>query len=324
MQKRSYSKLAYLTFSILVLCFAIVSLSSATWNTPSTLTYPPTTNAPPPLNISATDQYKAGGLGIGTTASLPSGVILNVNGTARMTGFQLGTSSTAGNILTAQSDGTGTWQPSSVLTGPGTANYIPIWTGATTQDKSVIYQTGGNIGINTTSPASGVKLDVNGTIKIRNGSGTAGQCLISDSTGLAHWGPCSVAVNGTNGTNGTNGISYTTPCSNTGDQGPAGPAGPEGAQGSPAPAVTQCYWGGYWGGGGYNHTFNIGARCTVKCDPSLNGFVRIVQCSGDGTWVIYNPIAYGQSYYHNPEFPNPTPGTCPPVVGGVAIGNCSY
>ena len=42
---------------------------------------------------------------------------MTINGTAKMIGFQLGTSTTAGWVLTAGSDGTGTWQAS--VGGPG-------------------------------------------------------------------------------------------------------------------------------------------------------------------------------------------------------------
>jgi len=46
--------------------------------------------------------------------------------------------------------------------GSGTANYIPKFTGATTVGNSVIYETAGNVGINTTSPT--YDLDVNGYV----------------------------------------------------------------------------------------------------------------------------------------------------------------
>ena len=59
--------------------------------------------------------------------------------------------------------------PAGAVTGAGTANYVPLWTGATTVGNSVLYQTGSGstarIGINTTTP--GVTLDVKGAATIR-------------------------------------------------------------------------------------------------------------------------------------------------------------
>ncbi|MEM4589607.1 MAG: hypothetical protein QXL73_06405, partial [Thermoplasmata archaeon] len=46
------------------------------------------------------------------------------------------------------------------VTGSGIANYIPIWTGSNTLGNSIIYQSGGNIGIGTTTPSE--KLDIEG------------------------------------------------------------------------------------------------------------------------------------------------------------------
>jgi hypothetical protein len=48
------------------------------------------------------------------------------------------------------------------VTGSGTINYIPAWTGSTTQGNSIMYQSNSQIGIDTTSPQNA--LDVNGNI----------------------------------------------------------------------------------------------------------------------------------------------------------------
>jgi hypothetical protein len=54
----------------------------------------------------------------------------------------------------------------SALTGTGTTNYIPVWTGAATEGNSTIYQSGTNVGINTTTPQT--SFDVNGTFTARS------------------------------------------------------------------------------------------------------------------------------------------------------------
>jgi hypothetical protein len=52
------------------------------------------------------------------------------------------------------------------VTPSGTVNFIPKWTGTTTQGNSIMFQaTNGNVGVGLTNPSS--KLDVNGTAKVR-------------------------------------------------------------------------------------------------------------------------------------------------------------
>lgn len=85
----------------------------------------------------------AGNVGIGTTAPETK---LDVNGTARMTGFRLGSSATAGQVLTTDASGVGTWQP---LASPPS-----YWQ----SNSSDIHYDAGRVGIGSSSP-SGV-LDV--------------------------------------------------------------------------------------------------------------------------------------------------------------------
>jgi type II secretory pathway pseudopilin PulG len=116
----------------------------------------------------------SGNVGIGTVSP---GTTLDVNGTARMTGFQLGTTATAGYVLTTNASGVGTWQalPGGGIGGSGTLNYIPKFTAATTLGNSQIYDSGTNVGIGTATP--GQKLTVAGTIQ-----STTGGFMFPDST----------------------------------------------------------------------------------------------------------------------------------------------
>jgi len=73
--------------------------------------------------------------------------------------------------------------------GSGTAGYLPLWTAGTTLGDSLIYQTGGNLGIGTITPAQ--TLDVAGTIRMLGFQLPTGASdnyvLTSDADGIGTW-----------------------------------------------------------------------------------------------------------------------------------------
>lgn len=98
----------------------------------------------------------AGSLGIGVPNPAAS---LDVAGTAKVTGFQLTDTPSPGYVLMSDATGVGTWQPAAGnIGGGGTADYVPKFTGATTIGNSIIYETGGQVAIGTTT--AGGKLTV--------------------------------------------------------------------------------------------------------------------------------------------------------------------
>ena len=120
-------------------------ITSGTTNSTAGVSFTPT--------VIATFQSN-GYVGIGTTAP---GAKLEVVGTARMTGFQLGTSATAGHVLTANTSGVGTWQ---ALPSGGTGSLPSGTSGQTLRHdgtnwvaNSNIFNDGTNVGIRTISPA---------------------------------------------------------------------------------------------------------------------------------------------------------------------------
>lgn len=100
-------------------------------------------------------------VGIGNTD--PGSYKLKVTGTTQTTGFQLGTSATAGQVLTADASGVGTWQAVSALPS-GTSGQTLRHNGTTWVANSGLYNNGSYVGIWTSG--AGVSLDVldtNGT-----------------------------------------------------------------------------------------------------------------------------------------------------------------
>ncbi len=84
----------------------------------------------------------------------------------------------AGAQETPRADGSQTphLPPPANVTGSGTSNFIPRWTGSTTLGDSKLFQTGGMIGVGTTTPT--VALDVNGRVNVSRSYRMMGQDLI--------------------------------------------------------------------------------------------------------------------------------------------------
>jgi len=101
-----------------------------------------------PLNTLDVNGVNGASAGIYFNDALPSGItntVYNIGGLLYWNGGLIG--------------GFGT-----LLSGGGTVNYLPKWTATTTLGNSVMYESAGNVGIGTTSPAQ--KLDVSGAVAL--------------------------------------------------------------------------------------------------------------------------------------------------------------
>jgi len=120
-------------------------------------------SAAPWASVTGGIGYSGGNVAIGGTSPTAK---LDVAGTAKMTGFQLGSSATAGNVLTANASGVGTWQslpgslpPTGAAGGDLTGTYPSpaIAANAVTNTKlasdsaSLAKVSGGTMGVNGTS-----------------------------------------------------------------------------------------------------------------------------------------------------------------------------
>jgi hypothetical protein len=129
------------------------------------------------LNMTGTttDLFVAGAVGIGTTT--PS-TRLDVAGTVSMTGLRLTNNPVAGDVLTSDGSGNGTWQPPAAvggggtIGGSGTTDYDAVFTASGTVGTGLLYESGSNVGIGTATPA--YPLDVNGYIHAADGATIGG------------------------------------------------------------------------------------------------------------------------------------------------------
>jgi hypothetical protein len=224
-----------------------------------------------------------GNVGIGSTAP---GQRLDINGTARMTGFNLNSSSGTGYVLTdSTGTGNGTWQAStggstgwtvsgnnvyqtsSGNVGIGTA--IPFGkldvegTNTYSSFYAASYSSGSNVGIGSFSP--GQRLDVNGTVRMTGfqlgTSATAGYLLTAgaNGTGTYQAAPLSSQWSGTSG----NPINY---AYNVG-LGSSTPAGQLDVEGTNTPAVffaSSISTASNMGIGSYNPGYKLDVGSTIR------------------------------------------------------------
>jgi hypothetical protein len=180
--------------------------------------------------------YETGNnIGVG---SLAPGTALDVNGTARMTGFALtGQGAAGGNVLVSSTVGVGTWMAGSTVAGSVnglTTNYLPKASSSTALTNSLIFDNGSNVGIGSANPtaaldingglstggsgdsyfssgnlgigstAPGTALDVNGTARMggftMNNGASSGYVLVTNSVGVGTWmSPSSIGASGGGG-----------------------------------------------------------------------------------------------------------------------------
>ena len=101
-----------------------------------------------------------GGTGL---TSYTAGDLLYASGTTTISKLAKGTD---GQVLTLAA-GIPSWANNNGITGTGTASYLPKYgAGGTTITNSMVFDNGTSVGINTASPGSTFKLDVNGAANI--------------------------------------------------------------------------------------------------------------------------------------------------------------
>ena len=119
------------------------------------------------LNIGNTiyGDFSNGNVGIGTVSPSQK---LEVAGTIKSTGIQIGTTTTAGHVLTADASGVGTWQVAS----SGGSHW--------SESGGNLYRSTGSVGIGTSEPGA-YTLNVNGSTRVypAGNKGTSGAASIT-------------------------------------------------------------------------------------------------------------------------------------------------
>jgi hypothetical protein len=230
-----------------------------------------------PYALKAVDAETLGGLPASAYVTTQSLAAISAKSAA-----QLIPSTNNANVI--PHTGSPTVVPAVTPTGGGTTDYIPLWTSGTTLGNSVLFQTGGNVGFNTTKPAA--LLDVAGNSLFRGsfqlmpgGTATASS---GDSSHSMQW-DASVFNSGT-GTAQNLGLGFrAVPVDNN----------------TSAPSAQLDLFYGPGGGTLTDVGFSISSLglVTIHGSPSLNNgdLVRIESPDTSGLYAIYALQAYGSS-----------------------------
>jgi hypothetical protein len=126
-----------------------------------------------------------GAVGIGTT-SPTAGFLLDVNGAARMTGFQLSSGAGAGKVLTSDASGNGTWQaPNGVssVTGSGAGISVSPTTGNVFVTNTGVTSIGAGVDISASGATGAVALNDISTLQSVTSRGATTTAGITVGTG---------------------------------------------------------------------------------------------------------------------------------------------
>jgi len=161
------SRLAVAVCCLVVFAPAITANAAVSWKRVGTVTtltgnqvcYTDGTNI---ICDSSAPTLSGGSVGIGSSSPLNA---LDIGTTAFGIHLNSGTPTNTAYAL-YNNAGTLTWNGISLGSGlsGGTTNYLPLWTTSTSQSSSILYQTGGNLGLSTITPQS--SLSVNGGVAI--------------------------------------------------------------------------------------------------------------------------------------------------------------
>lgn len=123
-----------------------------------------------------------GYIGIGTSLSLSPNNLLSVAGGITIDYNNQNNGTIANSLSFGSSGGEGIGSPRTTFPVPVNAHGLDFYTNYT---KRVSIDAGGNVGIGTATP--GAKLDVEGNVKIADGTQGDGKVLTSDVDGNAYW-----------------------------------------------------------------------------------------------------------------------------------------